>query len=140
MTEEGASTRRTVPQVPGTKEMMIDVAKSDIKVPVDMQDALEINELLTASGTAILSITMDKRGYGFVQAVAFSSNPVLTHLYTLEYSFDNAQWFTEYLSAIAEISINRTVSSTARYWRLSSDANAGGAHNVTLILGATFSS
>jgi hypothetical protein len=140
MTEEGASTRRTVPQEPGTKQMMISVDKSNIKVPVDVQDALEINESLTVTGTVLNSITMDKRGYGFVQALAYSDVGARTHIYTLDFSFDNALWFNEYTSAIAEVSINRTVSSTARYWRLGFDANAASNHNVTVVLGATLSS
>jgi hypothetical protein len=120
---------------------MIDVAKSDIKVPVDIQDALEILEsLMAASGLVAQSITMDKRGYGFVQALAKSNTPGELHTWTLEFSFDNATWYTEYVSGAPEVSINRTSSSAARYWRLSSNNNGGAAHTVDLVLAATNSS
>jgi hypothetical protein len=139
MPEEGTSTARTEPQEPGTNEQQISVNKSNIKVPVDIQDALEIKEeLYAADGTAAQNITMDKRGYGFVQALAKSTAAKL-HTYTLEYSFDNINWYNQYTSGAPELSTNQTLSSTARYWRWSSDAVAG-AHTLDLILGATQSS
>ena len=139
MPEEGGAVKCTTPQEPGTCEPQMSINKANIKVPVDIQDALEIKEeLYAADGTAAQSITMDKRGYGFVQALALSTAAKL-HIYILEYSFDNAVWFNEYTSGAAELSINRTTSSTARYWRLSSDA-VGGAHTLSLVLGATLSS
>ena len=139
MTEEGASTRRTVPQEPGTKQMMISVDKSNIKVPVDVQDALPINESLLDSVATPVSITMDGRGYGFKQAVA-TADAGKTRTYLIEFSFDNARWYTEYTSGVPELSINRSLSSTAPFWRLTATDTLASGGEVDLILGATFSS
>lgn len=141
MPEEGQTTRWTIPQEPVTKEPMYSINKSNIKVPVDIQGVLEIYETLyAASGLAVQTITMDKQGYGFVQALAKSLTPGELHTFTLDFSFDNVNWYNEYTSGVAELSINRTLSSTAKFWRLSSNNNGGAAHNVDLILGATPSS
>jgi hypothetical protein len=136
-----STTKSKVGQEPGTKEMQISVNKSNIKVPIDIQDALEILEgLWMVDGTVAQGpVTLDKRGYGFVQ-ILFKSNTVgKLHILTIDFSFDNVTWYNEYISGAAEQSKNYTLSSTARYWRASTDAVAG-AHTVDIVLGATQSS
>ena len=139
MTEEGASTRRTVPQEPGTKQMMISVDKSNIKVPVDIQDALEIVESIMDSVATPVSITMDGRGYGFKQAFA-TADAGKTRTFLVEFSFDNARWYIEYTSGVPELYINRSLSSTARYWRPTATDTLASGGEVDLVLGATQSS
>lgn len=139
MPEEGSVTRWVIPQEPGTKEPMFSINKSNIKVPVDIQDALEILESVMASAVSPVSITMDGRGYGFKQALGMATVGD-TRTYLVEFSFDNATWYTEYTSLVPERSINRTLSSSARYWRLTAtDTDATGG-TVDLVLGATQSS
>jgi hypothetical protein len=139
MPEEGANTRYSIPQEPGTKEPQYSINKSNIKVPVDIQDALEILESLMDSVATPVSITLDKRGYGFVQAVA-TADPGKTRTYLIEFSFDNARWYPEYTSGVPELNINRSVSSSARYWRLTATDTLASGGEVDLILGATQSS
>jgi len=128
---------QVLPQEPGTKEQMMSINKSNIKVPCDIQDQLEIKEeLYAADGTAAQSITCDTRGYGTKQFTCKSSNVAKVHIYTIDYSFDNVNWYNQYTTpAGGEVSTSQTCISAARYWRASSDAVAG-AHTVDLILGA----
>ncbi len=139
MPEEGANTRFSIPQEPGTKEPQYSINKSNIKVPVDIQDALEINESLLDSEATPVTITMDSRGYGLKQAVGVA-DAGKTRTYLIEFSFDNARWYPEYVSAIPELSINRTLSSSARYWRLTATDTLASGGQVDLILGAVQSS
>jgi len=132
MPEEGGPTRWTIPQCPGTKELMIDIAKADIKTPIDIQDALEIKEeLYAALGTAAQSITMDKRGYSRAH---YEFHCTTAHTVTVEYSYDNATWYQHEIIIMA-FGVSKTVNSAARYWRLSSDA-IGGSATVDLVLGS----
>jgi len=137
MPEEGDIARATLPQEPGTNEQQISVNKSNIKVPVDIQDALEIKEeLYGADGTSAQGpITLDKRGYTLIQFDGHSSSAAKPHTFTVEYSFDNITWYNQYTSPAPEQNLSKTVESAARYWRISSDAVAG-AHNIDLVLGA----
>ena len=139
MPEEGSNTRNSIPQEPGTKQLMISVDKSNIKVPIDVQDALEVVESITASALTPVTITMDGRGYGFKQALGVSSG-VTTRTFLVEFSFDNVTWFTDYTSGVPEVSINRTQSSTARYWRITATDTLVSGGTVSLVLGATLSS
>ena len=125
-----------VPQEPNTKEQQISVNKSNIKVPVDIQDALEIVETLgPIDGTVAENIAMDKRGYAMMGIYA-TATAGKTHTYTVQYSYDNVVWITYYTSAAPEVTYSPAAFlHAARYWTLSSDAVAG-VHNVTLIMGA----
>ena len=138
MPDEGGATKMKVPQEPTTKEPQISINRSNIKVPVDIQDALEIKEeLYAADGTGAQQITMDKRGYDKVQVTAHSSNAANLHIYTVDYSYDNVTWYNAYTSAGAERTIEHTYPDvSARYWRLGSDAVAG-VHTVDLVLAST---
>lgn len=139
MVESNQPFRQMVPQEPNTNQPQISVDKSNIKVPVDIQDALEILESITASAATPVSITMDGRGYGFKQALGMASAGK-TRTFLVEFSFDNVTWYTEYTSGVPELSINRTLSSTARYWRLTATDTLASGGTVDLVLGATQSS
>jgi len=142
MVESNQPFRQMVPQEPNTNQPQISVDKSNIKVPVDVQDALGILEGLWGVSGLIASqnITMDKRGYGFAQALAKSNTPGELHTWTIEFSFDNVTWYPEYVSGAPEVSINRTLSSAAEFWRLSTVTNGGAGHTIDMVLSATFSS
>ena len=139
MVESNQPFRQMVPQEPNTNQPQISVDKSNIKVPIDVQDALEIVESITASALTPVTITMDGRGYGFKQVLGVSSG-VTTRTFLVEFSFDNVTWFTDYTSGVPEVSINRTQSSTARYWRLTATDTLPSGGTVSLVLGATLSS
>jgi len=136
MPEEGANTRYSIPQEPGTKEPQYSINKSNIKVPVDIQDALEITEILMgADGTAAQAITMDKRGYAMVNIRGFASAAAV-HTYVVDYSFDNVNWINYYTSGAPETLYNPVAFwHSARYWRITT-AGVGGAHTIDLILAA----
>jgi hypothetical protein len=126
-----------VPQEPGTKEPQMSINKSNIKVPVDVQDVLEIYEGLWAvSGLAAQAITCDTRGYKIKQYLCKSNTPGELHTWTIDYSFDNVTWYNQYTSGAPEVSTGAYVTSAARYWRASSNNNGGGAHTVDLVLGS----
>jgi hypothetical protein len=134
MPDNFSTTKSKVGQEPGTKEIQISVNKSNIKVPIDIQDALEIVEMLTVTGTVLNSITMDKRGYAMVNIYALSDTGGKTHTYIVDYSYDNVTWINYYTSGAPELGYNPAAFwHSARYWRIAFDAVAG-AHNVTLIL------
>jgi len=122
MPEEGGPTRWTIPQEPGTKEPMFSINKSNIKVPVDIQDALGIKEdLYQALGTAQQQITMDKRGYSRAH---YEFHCTVAHTVTIEYSYDNVSWYYHEI-IVQSYGVSKTVSSAAQYWRLTSDAVVG---------------
>jgi hypothetical protein len=134
MPDNFSTTKSKVNQEPGTKEMQISINKSNIKVPVDIQDALEITELLMgADGTAAQAISMDKRGYAMVNIRCFASAAAV-HTYVVDYSFDNVTWINYYTSGAPETLYNPAAFwHSARYWRITT-AGVGGAHTVDLIL------
>ena len=136
MPDEGGATRMKIPQEV-TKEPQISINRSNIQVPCDIQNALEIREeLYNADGTAAQAITMDKRGYGKIQMTAYSDNAALLHTYTWDFSYDNVNWYNHYTSVAPERERQLTAPDVAaRYWRLGSDA-VPGVHGVDLVMGA----
>lgn len=121
-------------QFDADNNLKVDIASSDIQVPVDLQSILPKKaELYNADLTVDQEVSLDIGGFKTVEVYAEATSATT---FIVEFSFDNVHWFEYYRSPTAETKYNDVFTTCAQYIRLRSLASGVAGDTVTLVIGA----